>query len=527
MKKIFYMAFLVAAVSSMTSCKKRFEELQSNPNIATAVPPNLLLNRLINGLSGGLGGIEPWGAVARYNQFYCRNYQYYGDNQYNWNNGPFDVYLNTLKNIAQMETEAAKAAGNDKTPYHAIAKFLKAYYYYNLTSLMGDVPMSEAVKALDGTLQPKYDKQKDVFLQVLKWLEEANTDFQTLQTNNDLSLKGDIFYNGDFAKWRKLVNTYKLRILISLSKKEADADLKIKQRFAEVISNPTGFPKFESMTDNLSYKYINNVNNYPTNPVSFGFDALRYNMAETYVKNCADIQDPRILVTCEPAWKLVNDNAWSPTDFRAYVASGTGESQDIMESKALSYKISLINRYRYYRNNTAEDFIIAGYPEMCFNIAEAINRGWATGDAELWYKNGIQASVSFYGIVTGSNTGYYLAIGASLGTWTTATYNFDFNTYYNQTAVKYTADAAGLNKILLQKYIAFFQNSGWEAYYNYRRTGIPAFSTGVGIGNNGVVPKRWTYPSSEQQRNSENLQSALGSQFSGTDNINGAMWLIQ
>ena len=37
----------------------------------------------------------------------------------------------------------------------------------------------------------------------------------------------------------------------------------------------------------------------------------------------------------------------------------------------------MINRYRYYRTNTGEDFIIAGYAEMCFNIAEAINRGWA------------------------------------------------------------------------------------------------------------------------------------------------------
>ena len=82
----------------------------------------------------------------------------------------------------------------------------------------------------------------------------------------------------------------------------------------------------KELADNFAYTYIADVNNYPTNPVSFGFDALRYNMAETYVKNGADIKDPRILVTCEPAWKLVNDNGWSPTDFRAYVASGTGEA---------------------------------------------------------------------------------------------------------------------------------------------------------------------------------------------------------
>jgi hypothetical protein len=526
MKKLLYINAVVLLLA-LASCQKRFEDLQDNPNIATSVPPDLILNRLINGVSGGIGGIEPWSAVARYNQFFCRNFEYYGDNQYNWNSGPFNVYQDILKNVAQMESEAFKSSGTDKTPYHAVAKFLKAYYYYNLTSLMGDVPMSEAAKALDGVLQPKYDTQKEVFLQVLKWLEEANTDFAYLKSNTNLTIKGDIFYKGDYDKWRKLANTYKLRILIALSKKDADADLRVKQRFLEVLSNASSFPIFTGMADNFSYVYVTPTNNYSTNPVSFGFDAIRYNMAETYVKNSAQMNDPRILITCEPAWKLVNDNGWAPTDFRAYVAAGTGEAMDVMESKAHSYSICHINRYRYYRNYTGENFIIAGYPEMCFNIAEAINRGWVTGDAEDWYKKGIQASIAFFGIVDGTNTGNYLPIGKTLGEWTSANFNFNFNTYYNQSKVIYEAGTAGLNKILLQKYLSFFQNSGWEAYYNYRRTGVPAFSTGVGIGNNGNIPKRWAYPSNEQQRNPTNWKAAVDRQFTGADNINGEMWLIK
>lgn len=526
MKKLLYINAVIVLLL-LVSCQKRFEDLQTNPNIATSVPPDLILNRLINGVAGGMGGIEPWGAVARYNQFFCRNFEYYGDNQYNWNSGPFNVYQDVLKNIAQMEAEAQKSSGTDKTPYHAVAKFLKAYYYYNLTSLMGDVPMSEAAKALDGTLQPKYDTQKEVFVQILKWLEEANTDFAYLKSSTNLLIKGDIFYSGDYDKWRKLVNSYKLRVLVALSKKEADTDLRIKQRFQEVLSNAASFPVFESMADNFKYIYITPTNNYSTNPVSFGFDAIRYNMSQTYVKNSADMNDPRILVTCEPAWKLVNENGWSPTDFRAYVAAGTGEAMDVMEAKAHSYSVCHINRYRYYRTYTGENFIIAGYSEMCFNIAEAINRGWVTGNAEEWYKKGIQASISFYGIAEGTNTGNYLAIGKTLGEWTKADFNFNFNTYYNQSKVVYETGAAGLNKILLQKYLSFFQNSGWEAYYNYRRTGVPAFSTGVGIGNNGNIPKRWAYPSNEQQRNASNWQTAVDRQFSGADNINGEMWMIK
>ena len=283
------------------------------------------------------------------------------------------------------------------------------------------------------------------------------------------------------------------------------------------------------MDDNFAYQYIASINNYPTNTINFGNDALRYNMAETYVKGCTDIKDPRVLVTCEPAWKLVEANGWAPTDFRAFVASGTGESQDVMESKALSYSISLINRYRYYRTMAAEDFIIVGYPEMCFNIAEAINRGWTTGDAESWYKKGIQASQGFYGIKNGENIAYYLGVGKSIkgNEWTIATYTFDFDLWYNTAGVKYESGVAGLTKIFKQKYLAFFQNSGWEPYFNYRRTGVPTFSTGVGVGNNGMIPKRWAYPSYEQNRNKENLKAALDRQFGGSNSINESIWLIK
>ncbi|MHB1177079.1 MAG: SusD/RagB family nutrient-binding outer membrane lipoprotein [Daejeonella sp.] len=526
MKKLIY-SLTILLVLVVSSCEKRFEELQINPNISTSVPPDLILNRLMNGLSGGLGGVHPWGSVSRYNQFYARNYQYYGDNQYNWNNGPFEVYQDILKNVDRMEEEAAKGTGSTKTPYHAIGKFLKAYYYYNLTSLMGDVPLSEANKGEEGIFQPKYDNQKAVFLQVLKWLTEATTEFETLKANPNLTLKGDIYYNGNYTKWRKLVNSYKLRVLIALSKKETDADLKIKQQFNEVLSNSASFPIFESDADNFSYRYISGVNNYPTNTNNYGFDALRYNMAQTYIKNGTDLSDPRILVTSEPAWKLVNDNDWAPTDFRAYIGAPTGQNQNDMEANAISYSISHINRYRYYRNYTAEDFVIAGYVEQCFNIAEAINRGWVTGNAEDYYKKGIQASLAFYGIKNGTNTGYYLQIGKKLGDWTTANYNFEFDSYYSQAGVKYEAGAPGLNKILIQKYLSFFQNSGWEAYYNYRRTGVPAFSGGIGVGNNGIIPKRWTYPAGEINRNGINLKAALTRQFSGSDNINSEMWLIK
>lgn len=67
-----------------------------------------------------------------------------------------------------------------------------------------------------------------------------------------------------------------------------------------------------------------------------------------------------------------------------------------MSANAGLGKYSFINRKRYYSNFTAENCVQIGYAEMCFNIAEAMNRGWITGTAEDWYKKGIQANIGLW-----------------------------------------------------------------------------------------------------------------------------------
>ena len=60
------------------------------------------------------------------------------------------------------------------------------------------------------------------------------------------------------------------------------------------------------------------------------------------------------------------------------------------------------------------------------------------------------------------------------------------------------------------------------------RTGYPEFDVdGDGILNNGQVPKRWMYPQEELNLNTQNVEAAIGRQYSGQDNINGVMWLLK
>jgi len=519
MKKIFQILSLGLVLSSMTACKKSFDTLASDPNRATSVPANLILNNvLLNYSQGAFNGTQRW------NQYYVCNYAYYGNQEYNWTGYSYGNY-NVLKNIIKMEDEAKKSVSG-VNPYTALGKYLKAYFLYDLTMNLGDIPVSEALKGLEN-VSPKYDTQKQVFQQILTYLEEANTEMGTLKSTNYV-LANDFFYGNNLTKWQKAVNAFKLRVLIQLSNKEADTDLAIKTKFADVINNPTKYPLFSSDADNLAFVYNSQYNKYSTNPDNFGFDATRYNMSSTYLGNLTTLKDPRTFFVAEPAAALVAAGK-APNSYDAFVGAGSGEDLATMSANANLGKYSFINRKRYYQTYTAEATTQVGYQEMCFNIAEAVNRGWiSTQNAETWYQNGIKASQAFYGVKEGANTVTFQKPGGTLAESVTYSVDFNYATYYAQPTVKYAGNNAdGLKQILLQKYLAMYQNSGAEGYYNWRRTGMPTFHTGPGSGNSQRVALRYQYPSAERINNKTNLEAAISSQYGGTDDINAKMWIIK
>lgn len=485
---------------SFSACQD-FNELAINPNAPTTAPASLVFNGICNDING-LYSSAPWSDASKYAQYWCVNYEYYGNQNYGWTNSA--LTFGTLYNVQKMEEEAIKNGAKAVNPYAAIGKFMRAYLFTNMSLRVGDVPLSQTLQAQDAVFKPKYDSQKAVFQQSLKWLEEANDNLSTLINAADVSLSGDIYLNNDLRKWQKVVNTFRLRILVQLSKKETDTDLNIKKQFSDIISNPTKYPVLTGMSDNLQYSY-NSINKYPTNPDNFGFDATRNNMAKTYVDILKDLKDARLFVTCEPTEVAIKAGR-TAKDFDAYEGASTGEGLDVMSTKALKGEYSFINRKRYYAGYIAEPNILIGYVEMCFNNAEGINRGWATGNAEDWYNKGITASMKFFGADDATITAYLA-----------------------QTKVKYSGNnAAGLTQINLQKYIGFFQNSSWESFYNQRRTGIPTFLVGPANVNSQRIPKRWQYPLSERTTNAENWTSALKNQFEGnTDNVNSDLWITK
>jgi len=509
---------------AFSSCQN-FSDLEKNPNKPTSlVPPSLILNNVLGQIYNQDQG--PWSDVMKWNQFYISNYNYYGNNQYSWVTTDFQ-YL-TLYNVLKMEQEAKKTYGKELNPYRAIGKFLRAYYYNWMTERVGDIP-TETTGALQGStnLTPTYESQKKVYQEILQYLEDSNTDFAQLIANNDGTLSGDIYLDNNLVKWQKAVNTFKLRILISLSKKEADSDLNIKQKFADIINNATKYPVMTSNDDNMKFTYSQsyNLNLYPLLPSNLSSYNFRNNISSTFLNLTDSLKDPRTFVAATPspaqltAGKTIND-------FDSYVGGASGVDMATLGSDAQQKaKYSYVNAIRYSNSSVLpEPYIIIGYPELCFNIAEGLNKGWATGKStDTYYTNGIMASMQWFGISDGGSINVGDLDGKPLGSVPVSLTN-----YFAQPTIKYAGDnPTGLKQILKQKYLAFFQNSGLEAFFNQRRTGFPQFSIGIGTGNGGKLPIRWQYPLSEKTTNGSNYSAAVSSQQFSADDINQTLWLLK
>jgi len=532
MKKIIYLLVPVLMLLGTAGCKKSFSDLYQNPNKPASVPPYILFNGVLNNLADlpntNSNGAEIWG------QYYIFNYDYYGNNRYDF--GAATTFYNTLENVVRMEQEAIKLGVSPNNPYSALGKFFRAYFFIKMSMQLGDIPMTQALAGLTN-LTPAYDAQKKVFQQSLLLLDSANTALANLITAKDNSLAGDIYFNNDLKKWQKAVNTFTIRTLVSLSKKAtSDADLNLAQQFANILNNPSKYPIMQDGSDNLQYNFVAPSNFYPDNANNFGQNGSRRNMSATHIGLLTQLNDPRVFIVAEPCRYLVDTLHQSPTSVASFVGADPGLDLGIMYNNAGLQRYSFLNRKRYFSGYTAEPAIQLGYPEMCFNIAEGINRGWLSGgNAEAWYTAGIKASMDFYGIPSagGAFTAYFYRPGStdvtSNSNYDTYSIPFDWTAYYtNQTLVKYHGnDSTGLTQILKQKYLSLFRQTGLESYYTYRRTGIPAFTTGAGTGNSNRIAMRFKYPGSESAANTKNYQAALQSQYSGNDDINAVMWILK
>lgn len=483
MKKIFYTG-LTCLLISLTGCKDDFFDINTNPNSPTdaSITPQMLLPRVLNStaskMATGMDYSAQWmGYWARGGNFGPSNPQedyaittaYQATQWTDW----YDI----LYDVNVMETKAT-ALGQ---PYYVgIAKVLKSIGFMYLVDQYNNVPYSKAFNLNDNIL-PGYDKGEDIYASLITGLDEAVNLIKTANVDANTGIgTADVLFAADAASWIKLANTQRLKLILRQSQVSG---FNGGAEVAKIVANGGGFlAAGETASVQPGYLLDNNKQSPFWNAYKLTYNnqvADNFNRANNYVLDkYADNDDPR--------YTRVFSEATTPVAGNVYYGYNFGELLPNSDPYK-SINSSDVAGPGLAKSGTQPQWLFSSV-ESLFLQAEAIQRGWLSGDAETAYKAAIRESFAYLEVPNAlSEADAYINSGYPIVDW--------------------ASNANKINLIAMQKYLALTGTNNFEAYVDYRRLGVPVdlpLSLAPGRGSRGV-PKRLLYPASEYNYNSANV----------------------
>ena len=486
--KTTYKTFCLILLSGLllnTSCKKDFKEINTDPNRSAAALPEALLTpslwdvvtrnnnralRLTHELMQDHVAISDGDEIHRY---VVRP----GESDYMWNNW----YLQ-LTNFKDMYTRANDL--NNKT-FMGIALICEVYVTSLITDTYGDVPYSEAGKGREGSYQPKFDRQEDIYKDLFRKLEEANTLLAEGTTMTAEQLAYDPLYGRNtgatsastITNWRKFGNSMYLRLLMRVSgKPETNAAAKIREI---VESNAANYPIMSSNEESAVVRYTMTP---PYTSSFYGgrpFDFSGNNgLTEFFINTLNQWNDPR-------------RTRWATIDGGTYIGVPSGYARGQVPEKRSTYLDALMNEPLLGN--------IMNYAELQFLLSEAALKGYISADAKTYYDNGVINAITFWGVAVPEGQ-------------------------LENEFIKWNPEESmdrKMEKIHLQKYYTLFFTD-FQQWFEHRRTGHPVLPKGAGLENGGQMPSRLRYPVNVQSLNSANYAAAVAA--FGPDDMNTKVW---
>jgi len=488
-KYIKYGLFSACITMGLTSCDKHFEKLNTDPNEPTTTATSFLLGNAQKYMMDYTW--DEWFNGRRGNQLA----QYWASNQYS-NESRYALrvtitndywgffYARALRdlqeiiNLNEANPDGYTKFGKSENQI-AVAKTLQAWTYQNMTDSWGPIPFSQALQ-YESYPFPKYDSQQEVYTGLLSMLNEAINGFDV----NDETLKGDLIYDGNIAKWKKFANSLKMRVALRIADVEPTTA-------ATAVSEAIASGVFTSNADNALFQYVNGAPN--NNPFAEDYKTRNdFAASNTMVDELNRLGDPRV------------GFYYSPNSAGNYV----GEVYGLTEADAaVTLDADISQRNPQVLAETAPG-IYMDYAQVEFMMAEAAERGMGgAGSAATHYNNGITASMQYWD---------------ASGSLSAA----DISNYIAQPEVDYTTlmgTETWKQVIGRQKWIALYMQ-GVQGWAEYRRLdfGILQAPAGGTLDGSGI-PNRMKYPTDEMTLNGEQYATGV-SLLGGADDLDTKLW---
>jgi hypothetical protein len=472
-------ALLLGCLLASNACTDDFEEKNTSPNNPTTISAQFLLTTTIEKAVDRM-----WGSNIRYERLNIDGpmcwMQYLGRNIYGnegddytiqlsmYNNTWKALYNDALMNAHRIILIAGPQGEKPNSNYEGIALVLRSWIFSMLTDAYGAIPYSQA---LQGTAEkpiysPAYDSQEVVYAGILADLKTANE--KLMVGGPAVSATADILYAGDIMKWKKFANSLRLRLA---NRQAVKKPVESRAIMAEILNDPTTFPIYTSNADNarLIHSATRPSNNEWHETMVFGA-RTDWNVGKTLVDKLQSLGDTRLTVFAQPV---------SGTSY-------AGIPNGLPDAIATTY-LNSTSKIGTAFLAAAAPSVVMTFSEVQFILAEAALDGDIGGSSQTYFANGITASFGQFGLTVPA--GYITNLGA-----------------------------VSKSMIMEQKWIALY-GQGLESWTEYRRTGLPVLppkdSRAIFV-NDGVLPTRLPYPTTEQSLNA--VEYAKGVALNGGDN---------
>ncbi len=513
MKKFRYYASAFLMLFAVSACEDELN-INDNPNSPIAADVELVLPQAIVSSAAVSNQFNTYG--AHFGGFMANAGGFSGfGNLLNYNLTPNDwntMWVTTYQDpLADLKYVIENTEGLDEYAYYnAAAKIMSVVNYQRLVDAFGNIPYSEALRADEGTVAPKYDDAFTVYQSLYATLDDAidainNAEFPRRLTRATDPLFGSLTTSerdatAQITDWKRYANTLKLRILIRLSSKTEFAAF-VTEGFAN-LDLGIGFitddaivdPGYELNRPNPEWgtwgrTIAGALSNSSRIPTTFSFAFY----------NGTKISDPGrgetiyVNFPTTPTNQLGNE-VGNPTIVAGNVtwasnADGLGGT-GVLKGPAMGQPLML-------------------EAEAKFLLAEAQLRGFVAGDYVATFYEGIEASFDY--LYKDEDENIIMDTAPLVEDYLEE--NDDNRLVEIEAAA---SEAERLEAIITQKYIAMNMITSDEAWNEYRRTGFPATVPGGGpafdIASNKSnalarpdrLPTRILYPSSEQSYNAQN-----------------------
>lgn len=499
MKKILITCFALSFFFTSCEFDKGFEEMNVNPNAAAQIGVANKLTKVQTDISGGR--YENWRNSLIYNstivQHHAENNWWAGDT-YNrnddwsfaqWNEAYGKMVKGVQDIIHQLETEG------DTGTNMGMTRIMRVFIFHRVTDLYGDIPYSEAGQGyINGILKPKYDSQQDVYMDMLKELEEA-----VAQISGDSSLgSADVIFGGSAAKWKAFGNSMMLRLAMRLTA----ADAATAQAWAvKAIGNGT-------MTSNDHIASVKQGD---------GSSGRRNGHGEVFLVDKGSRISTSFMsrMTGDPRKTRLfmrnSDKSQVETDLLGMKNGLKNDPYTDLDGNAIP---AAGNTGKYAMISTAlqsltAPMVLQTYAEVELLKAEAAIRGWISSSDKDHYEAGVTAAMKMLNPIYG----------------TTDIADSDITTFLAGPGA-YKAGgtvAERWEQVMDQYWIATYLNE-YEAYSNWRRSGFPNITATRHPNSytNGQFMIRMIYPTGESGSNAENYAAAVANQ--GADTYLTPLW---